>query len=212
MHKLAKLHYDYDALEPFIDGLTMEIHRTRHHQGYVDKLNAALDPYPDLMTHSVVDLLARLDALPEQLRTAVRNHGGGYENHNLFFAVIGPGERHRPHGLLADAIDSVFGSFEAFQREFTQAALGVFGSGWAWLTIDPNERLLIETTPNQDSPWMQRHIPILGVDVWEHAYYLKYKNRRADYLEAFWNVVQWDAVSKIMTSRDELPVGAGGRS
>jgi Fe-Mn family superoxide dismutase len=175
MHSLMKLTYAYDALEPHVDARTMEIHHTKHHQAYVDKLNAALEKHSDLQSLSVVDLISDLDHVPEVIRTAVRNNGGGHANHSLFFALIAPGGGDKPQGELADAIDATFGSFDAFQEKFTEAALGRFGSGWAWLSADENGKLIVESTPNQDSPLMSGRTPILGVDVWEHAYYLKYE-------------------------------------
>jgi Fe-Mn family superoxide dismutase len=203
MHKLMQLTYDYDALEPHIDAQTMEIHHTKHHQTYVDKLNQALEKHPEHQGRSIIDLLTDIDNIPDDIRTAVRNHGGGVANHNLFFTVIGPGEAGRPEGDLANAISSAFGGFDSFQNQFTEAALGQFGSGWGWLTIDADDRLRIETTANQGSPLMQGRTPLLGVDVWEHAYYLKYQNRRPEYVKAFWNVVRWEKVAAILASRSE---------
>ena len=197
MHTLTKLTYGYDKLEPFIDAQTMEIHHTKHHRKYVDKLNAALEKHPDLQSRSIVDLLSNIGSVPEDIRTAVRNHGGGYANHNLFFTVIGPPADSQPTGDLAAAIDSTFGTFDQFQRQLEEAALGVFGSGWAWLTVDHERKLRVTTTANQDSPLMEKQQPLLGVDVWEHAYYLKYQNRRAEYIDAWWNVVNWDNVQNV---------------
>ena len=196
MHTLLQLPYEYDGLEPHIDAQTMEIHHAKHHQGYVDKLNAALEGHSDLQAKSVVDLISDLDSVPEDIRTAVRNNGGGHANHSLFFTLIAPGGGDQPQGDFAQTLDDVFGGFDAFIEAFTESAPGWFGSGWAWLSLDRNGKLLVESTPNQDSPLMSGRTPILGLDVWEHAYYLNYQNRRADYVDAFWNVVNWDNVAK----------------
>lgn len=195
MHTLLKLTYAYDALEPHIDARTMEIHHTKHHQGYVDKLNKALEKYPDWQSRPVVELISDLDNIPEDIRTAVRNNGGGDANHRLFFTLITPGGATQPQDALAQAIDKTFGGFAEFQQKFTDAALSRFGSGWAWLSEDADGKLIVESTPNQDSPLMSGHKPILGLDVWEHAYYLNYQNRRAEYVKAFWNVINWDKVT-----------------
>lgn len=203
MHTLTKLTYPYEALEPYIDAQTMEIHHTKHHQTYVDKLNAALEKHPDLQSRSIVDLLSNVGNVPEDIRTAVRNHGGGYANHNLFFTVVGPEHGQKPSGRLAELIDAKFGGFDQFKDQFTQAALGVFGSGWAWLAIGADQQLRIDTTANQDSPLMTNLTPLLGIDVWEHAYYLKYQNRRPEYVEAWWNVVNWDHVAKILDTQSK---------
>lgn len=192
MHMLLKLTYEYDALEPHIDARTMEIHHTKHHQTYIDKLNAALEKHPGLQSKSVVDLISNMDDVPEDIRTAVRNNGGGHANHNLFFTIIGPDGGGRPQGALAEAMDTSFGGFDQFQDAFTQVALGRFGSGWAWLSLNEDGKLIVESTPNQDSPLMAGRTPIVGLDVWEHAYYLKYQNRRPDYVSAWWHVVNWD--------------------
>jgi len=197
IYTLPKLDYAYDALEPYIDETTMMIHHTKHHQGYVDKLNKALEKYPDLADHPLTDLLSNLSTLPEDIRTAVLNNGGGHANHSLFWKVIGPTplDMEGPVGELGKAIEAELGSFEAFKKEFTEAALGQFGSGWAWLSLSLG-KLKIESTPNQDSPIIEGNTPILGLDVWEHAYYLKYQNRRADYVEAFWKIINWSEVEK----------------
>ncbi len=195
-HTLPQLTYGYEALEPYIDSKTMEIHHTKHHQAYIDKLNAALESYPDAAGKTVENLLADLDALPEAVRTAVRNHGGGHANHSLFWQVIGPGQAGQPGGKLAEAINAAFGSFAAFKDAFSEAAAGRFGSGWAWLVKDKNGALTIESTANQDSPLMAGKTPLLGLDVWEHAYYLKYQNRRPEYISAFWSIVNWQEVEK----------------
>lgn len=195
-HTLPQLTYGYEALEPYIDSKTMEIHHTKHHQAYIDKLNAALESYPDAAGKTVENLLADLDALPEAVRTAVRNHGGGHANHSLFWQVIGPGQAGQPGGKLAEAINAAFGSFAAFKDAFSEAAAGRFGSGWAWLVKDKNDALTVESTANQDSPLMAGKTPLLGLDVWEHAYYLKYQNRRPEYISAFWSIVNWQEVEK----------------
>ena len=194
-HTLPSLEYAYDALEPHIDARTMEIHHTKHHQGYVNKLNTAIDGHSDLQGLSIEDLLARVDSIPESIRTAVRNNGGGHANHSLFWSVMSPNGGGAPSGALGDAIDSSFGSFDAFKSAFSGAAGTRFGSGWAWLTVDSNNSLHVFSTANQDSPLMTGQTPILGLDVWEHAYYLNYQNRRPDYVAAFFNVVNWDAVA-----------------
>jgi Fe-Mn family superoxide dismutase len=194
-HTLPKLAYDYNALEPHIDARTMEIHHTKHHQGYVNKLNAALEHHPDLEGRNVHDLLTGIHELPEAVRPAVRNHGGGHANHSLFWQVMSPKGGGQPDGDLRDAIESDFGDFGTFGTTLTDAALSRFGSGWAWLVV-ADGRLAVESTANQDSPLLQGHIPILGIDVWEHAYYLSYQNRRADYVTAWWNVIDWDEVSQ----------------
>jgi len=201
MHTLMKLTYDYDALEPHIDAKTMEIHHSKHHQTYVDKLNAAVSEHPEIEALSVVDLISDLDRVPEDVRTAVRNNGGGHANHSLFFTLITPDGSDGPQGELAKAMDDAFGGFDQFKDQFTQAALGRFGSGWAWLSQDQDGKLIVESTPNQDSPVMYGRTPILGLDVWEHAYYLKYQNRRPDYVSAWWNVVNWDAVTKTVEAQ-----------
>jgi Fe-Mn family superoxide dismutase len=198
---LPPLPYPYDALEPYIDKLTMEIHHTKHHAGYVNNLDKALESAPELANKSLEELLANNCAIvPEKIRTAVRNHGGGHINHSLFWEIMGPKAGGEPRGKLAEAINQTFGSFEKFKEQFTEAALGRFGSGWAWLVLTPDKKLEVYSTANQDSPLMEGKIPILGLDVWEHAYYLKYQYRRADYVQAWWNVVNWAAVEKRFTS------------
>jgi superoxide dismutase, Fe-Mn family len=189
-HQLPPLPYDFAALEPHIDAQTMQIHHGKHHQGYVNNLNAALEKHPELQGKTAEDLIRNLSAIPEGIRTAVRNNGGGHANHSMFWKLMGPKAGGAPTGPLANAINASFGSFDAFKEQFAKAGMGRFGSGWAWL-IDANGKLVIESTANQDSPIMEGKKPILGVDVWEHAYYLKYQNRRADYLSAWWNVVNW---------------------
>jgi Fe-Mn family superoxide dismutase len=194
--QLPDLPYASDALEPHIDARTMEIHHGKHHAGYTNKLNAALEDHPDLQGRSIEDLLRGIDGLPEDIRTAVRNNGGGYANHSLFWRTMGPDAGGDPDGDLAAAIDQTFGSLGAFKAKFASAATGQFGSGWAWLVLDGSGGLDVYSTANQDSPLMKGHTPILGLDVWEHAYYLNYQNRRPDYVEAFWNVVNWAAVTQ----------------
>jgi Fe-Mn family superoxide dismutase len=194
-HQLPALPYAFNALEPHIDAQTMEIHHDRHHATYVNNLNAALEGHADLQAKSIEELIGNLDAVPEAIRTAVRNNGGGHANHTLFWEILSPNGGGAPTGALADAINSTFGSFDNFKAEFTKAATTRFGSGWAWLIVDGG-KLAITSTPNQDSPLMEGKTPILGLDVWEHAYYLKYQNKRPDYIAAFWNVVNWDEVNK----------------
>ena len=194
-HELPKLPYDFAALEPHIDAQTMEIHHGKHHQGYVTKLNAALESHAGLQSKSVEELIGNLGSLPEDIRGAVRNNGGGHANHSLFWQVMSPHGGGAPGGALAGAIDAAFGGFDTFKDAFGAAAGGRFGSGWAWL-IDDGGTLSITSTPNQDSPLMDGQTPILGLDVWEHAYYLKYQNRRPDYVAAWWNVVNWDEVAR----------------
>jgi Fe-Mn family superoxide dismutase len=192
-HKLPELPYAYNALEPYIDAQTMEIHYTKHHQAYVDKLNAALEGHADLQSKSVEDLLRDLNAVPENIRTAVRNHGGGHFNHSFFWPMLRKETSYG--GAVADAINSTFGGFDKFKEKFSNAAALLFGSGWAWMVWSNNE-LQIATTPNQDNPISQGKTPILGIDVWEHAYYLKYQNRRPEYISAFFNVINWDKVNE----------------
>jgi len=195
MFNLPNLPYAYDALEPHIDTKTMEIHHSKHHQAYVDKLNDALKGHPDLLELSVEDLLVQLDRIPEEIRTAVRNNGGGHANHSLFWTLMSPDGGGEPEGELATLITTNFGSLHDFKAKFKEAALGRFGSGWAWV-VKHGDKLKISSSPNQDSPMMEGQTPILGLDVWEHAYYLKYQNRRPDYVDAFWNVVNWSEVEK----------------
>ncbi len=194
-HELPALPYAFDALEPHIDTKTMEIHHGRHHAAYVNNLNAALEKHPELFEKSLEDLLTSLDSLPEDIRGAVRNNGGGHANHTLFWEIMSKNGGGAPTGELADEINTSFGSFDQFKEEFAKAAMTRFGSGWAWLIVDGG-KLSITSTPNQDTPVMEGKTPILGLDVWEHAYYLNYQNKRPDYIAAFWNVVNWDEVSK----------------
>jgi len=192
---LPALPYANDALEPHIDARTMEIHHTKHHQAYVNNLNAAVEKAPELASKSLDDLMRGINSVPEAVRTAVRNNGGGHWNHSLFWQLMGPGKGGEPTGKLADAIKSAFGDFNKFKEQFAAAGVGRFGSGWAWLVNDGG-KLSITSTPNQDNPLMEGKTAILGLDVWEHAYYLKYQNRRPDYITAWWNVVNWNAVAE----------------
>ena len=195
-HTLPALPYAYDALEPHIDAKTMEIHHSRHHQTYVTNLNAALADLPELAALPLEALLARIDSLPAQVQGSVRNHGGGHANHSLFWQVMSPQGGGEPDGELAAAIERDLGGLEAFRQAFTQAALSRFGSGWAWLVVDGSGKLQVVSSANQDSPLMEGLTPILGLDVWEHAYYLKYQNKRPDYIAAFYNVIDWDEVAR----------------
>jgi Fe-Mn family superoxide dismutase len=194
--ELPALGYAHDALEPHIDARTMEIHHGKHHAGYTNNLNKALESHASLHGHSAEDLLRSIDELPAGIRTAVRNNGGGYVNHALFWDIMTPGGAGAPSGSLAKAIEAAFGDLDAFKSKLQGAAGGQFGSGWGWLCVDGGGALVAYATANQDSPFMQGHTPILGVDVWEHAYYLNYQNRRPDYLTAWWNVVNWDKVAQ----------------
>jgi Fe-Mn family superoxide dismutase len=193
---LPALPYAYDALEPHIDARTMEIHHSKHHQAYVNNLNAALEKAPQLEGKSLDDLMRGINSVPETVRTAVRNNGGGHWNHSMFWELMGAQKGGEPKGRIGDAIKSSFGDFAKFKEQFTAAATGRFGSGWAWLIDEGNGKLSITSTPNQDNPLMDGKKAILGLDVWEHAYYLKYQNKRPDYVAAWWNVVNWDAVAK----------------
>ena len=194
--ELPDLGYARDALEPHIDARTMEIHHGRHHAAYTANLNAALEGHPELHGRSAEELVSNLAALPDGIRTAVRNNGGGYVNHNLFWQLMAPGGSGAPDGALAAAIDAAFGGFDEFRARFAAAAIGRFGSGWAWLATDGGGALEVVSTANQDTPVMDGRTPLLGVDVWEHAYYLKYQNRRPDYVSAFWHVVNWTVVAE----------------
>ena len=195
--ELAPLPYPSNALEPHIDQQTMEIHHDKHHAAYVNNLNKALEGHPELQSKSLEELLTGLAGLPEAIRTAVRNNGGGHANHSLFWQLLSPNGGGEPAGAVADAINKSFGSFDAFKAQFATAGMGRFGSGWAWLVANPDGSVAIVSTPNQDTPVMDGGKPVFGVDVWEHAYYLKYQNRRADYLAAVWNVVNWDEVNRL---------------
>ena len=198
-YTLPELPYAYDALEPYIDGETMHLHHDKHHNTYVTNLNAAIEKYPELGEKSVEDLISDMNAIPEDIRTAVRNNGGGHANHTFFWEIMAPNAGGQPTGAIKEAIDETFGSFDEMKAAFKTAATGRFGSGWAWLVVN-NGKLEITSTPNQDSPLMDGQTPVLGLDVWEHAYYLKYKNVRPDYIEAFWNVVNWDKVNELFAA------------
>jgi superoxide dismutase, Fe-Mn family len=195
-YTLPPLAYAYNALEPHIDARTMEIHHTKHHQAYINNLNNAIKAHADLEGKSVEELIANMDAIPEDIRSVVRNNGGGHANHTFFWTIIGPNAGGQPQVHVAAAINQAFGSFDVFKEKFAQAAMTRFGSGWAWLTVTRGAQVEIFSTPNQDSPLMEGKNPILGIDIWEHAYYLQYQNRRPDYIAAFWNVVNWQEVEK----------------
>lgn len=198
-YTLPELPYAYDALEPYIDVETMHLHHDKHHNTYVTNLNAAIEKHPELGEKSVEELIADMDAIPEDIKTAVRNNGGGHANHTFFWEIMAPNAGGEPTGAIKEAIDATFGSFADMKEAFKTAATGRFGSGWAWLVVN-NGKLEITSTPNQDSPLMDGQTPVLGLDVWEHAYYLKYKNVRPDYIAAFWNVVNWDKVNEHFAS------------
>ena len=201
-YNLPQLAYAYNALEPHIDSRTMEVHHSKHHQTYVNNTNNLLKDYPALAALDINDLVADLNQVPEAIRLGVRNHGGGHANHSFFWTILGPGKGGSPKGKLAEAIAATFGSFDKFKEDFGKAAATRFGSGWAWLVLTPEKKLVVGSTPNQDSPVMGKAVagfagtPIITLDVWEHAYYLQYQNRRPDYIAAFWNVVDWDAAEK----------------
>ncbi len=195
---LPNLPYAPDALEPSIDKMTMEIHHGRHHKAYVDNLNKATADQPNLQSLPVEQLLRQINTVPQNIRQAVINNGGGHANHSMFWVIMGPGAGGKPSGPLADAIKATFGDFAAFQTKLKEAASGRFGSGWGWL-VYADGKLQVVSTPNQDSPYMNNQVPVLGIDVWEHAYYLKYQNKRADYIDAWWNVVNWNAVAERFT-------------
>ncbi len=202
-YELPALPYAYDALEPFIDAQTMEIHHTKHHQTYVTKLNEALATHPELADKPLEWLLSNLNEVPEDIRGAVRNHGGGHWNHSMFWEVMGPNSGTRtPGSELATAIDTSFGNFQSFQEAFNKAATTQFGSGWAWLVKDASGKLSVVSTANQDNPLSQGLVPIMGLDVWEHAYYLKYQNKRPDYITAWWNVINWEKVGQNFETRN----------
>ena len=194
-YTLPDLPYAYDALEPYIDEETMHLHHDKHHNTYVTNLNAAIEKYPELGEKTIEELLSDMDAIPTDIKTAVRNNGGGHANHSFFWEIMAPNAGGEPTGAIKEAINEAFGDFSSFKEEFKKAAAGRFGSGWAWLVME-NGKLAITSTANQDSPLMEGKTPILGLDVWEHAYYLKYKNVRPDYIAAFWNVINWDEVNK----------------
>lgn len=194
-YTLPDLPYAYDALEPYIDEETMHLHHDKHHNTYVTNLNSAIEKYPELGEKTIEELLSDMDAIPTDIKTAVRNNGGGHANHSFFWEIMAPNAGGEPTGEIKEAINEAFGDFSSFKEEFKKAAAGRFGSGWAWLVME-NGKLAITSTANQDSPLMEEKTPILGLDVWEHAYYLKYKNVRPDYIAAFWNVINWDEVNK----------------
>lgn len=199
-YALPPLPYAYEALEPYIDRQTMELHHTKHHQTYINNLNAALEKHPTLQEKTLDALLMDIPALPADIQTAVRNNGGGHLNHTLFWQWMKPNKTNTmpmPHGRIADAIKQTFGDFTKFQEQFNAAAKTVFGSGWAWLVVDKDGKLIITATPNQDAPIMKKQHPVLGLDVWEHAYYLKYQNKRPDYISAWWHVVNWDRAEEM---------------
>ena len=198
---LPDLPYAFDALEPHIDAKTMEIHHDKHHGTYVTRLNAALEKAPGFQNKPIEEILQSLDKIPKEVQSAVRNHGGGHYNHTLFWKMLAPRAGGKPSGDLAKAIDKKFGSFDVFKEQFTVAATNLFGSGWAWLVVDSSGELSVITTPNQDNPISQGLKPIFGIDVWEHAYYLKYQNRRPDYINAFWNVVSWGNIEENWKNR-----------
>ena len=206
--ELPELPYEYSALEPHIDARTMEIHFTKHHAGYVKKLNTALEGCEKFASWSLGDILSDISVLPEEIRQAVRNSGGGHLNHSLFWQIMGPKRGGQPTGSIGEAIGSTFGEFGRFQEEFTKAALSRFGSGWTWLCMGEQDRLEVTTTANQDSPLMYGLKPILGLDVWEHAYYLKYQNRRDEYIKAWWNVVNWEKVGELYEMHRKLITAA----
>jgi Fe-Mn family superoxide dismutase len=195
MFTLPKLNFEYSDLEPTIDAQTMEIHHTKHHQGYINKLNAALEEHPELLKKEINEILLNFKNLPDEIKKAVRNNGGGHSNHSLFWSILSP-QKTEPSGALLQAINDTFGSFETFKNQFEEATAAQFGSGWGWLVKTENNDLKIVTTPNQDSPLMDNQTPIFGVDVWEHAYYLHYQNRRPDYLSSIWEIINWDQVAE----------------
>ena len=197
---LPPLPYGFDALEPHIDAKTMEIHHDKHHAAYVNNTNAALEKHPEWGTRSVEDLLWSINEVPEDIRTAIRNNAGGHSNHSIFWTIMGPGGGGSPSGRIADALKTTFGTYDAFKEQLSKTGVGQFGSGWAWLIADKNGKLSIKGYPNQDSPLMEGQTPIMGVDVWEHAYYLKYQNRRADYITAWFNALNWDAIQDRFSS------------
>ena len=196
MFTLPDLPYDFNALEPYIDARTMEIHHGKHHQAYIDNLNKALEKAPALQGKSLEEIVSNLDSAPEEVRTAIRNHGGGHLNHSLFWKVMSGNGGGQPSGALLGGINSSFGSFDEFKKQFSQAAITRFGSGWGWLSVDTGGGLVVHSTPNQDTPFMRGFKPILGIDVWEHAYYLLYQNRRPEYVENFWNVINWEQAER----------------
>jgi superoxide dismutase, Fe-Mn family len=203
-HEVPALPYAYNALEPYIDEQTMHLHHDKHHAAYVSKLNAAIEKHPELGSKSPEDLLRNLNAVPEDVRTAVRNNGGGHVNHTMFWQIMGPKKGGNPTGAIGDAITKTFGSFDAFKEKFETAGANQFGSGWVWLVRTKSGEIKVTSTPNQDNPMSNGEFPIMGNDVWEHAYYLKYQNRRPDYLKAWWNVVNWDEINKRLSQADSF--------
>ncbi len=208
-YAIPPLEYPYGALEPYIDAKTMEIHHTKHHQAYVDKLNAALEKHPELETRTLEDLLADSERIPEDIRQAVMNNGGGHLNHTFFWKMMSSAPKKEPEGKLRTAIEHAFGTVAEFGKKFRDEAAGRFGSGWAWLSIDTQDTLHLHTTANQDSPLSQGKTPIMGIDVWEHAYYLRYQNRRAEYIEAWWNVFDWSAAETNYEKYEMMKVNTG---
>lgn len=194
--QMIPLPYAYDALEPYIDAQTVELHYSKHHQAYLNNLNGALEKHPELGNLTIGQLLSDLNRVPEDVRTVVRNNGGGYYNHNIYWAIMGPNKGGEPTGRLGEAIQSTFGSFASFKEQLEKAGMGRFGSGWAWLSLKQDGSLVVHSTPNQDTPLAEGMFPIIGVDVWEHAYYLKYQNRRAEYLSNWWNLVNWEEAER----------------
>ncbi len=199
-YELPKLNYPYTALEPYIDAQTMEIHYSKHHATYVTNLNKALEGYPELQDKQIEELLTHLNDLPETIKTQVKNNGGGHYNHSLFWEWLAPNAGEAPTGAVAQAITSSFGNFEKFKEDFAKAAMARFGSGWAWLIVDANKKLSVMSTPNQENPLMEGKTAILGLDVWEHAYYLKYQNKRLDYITNWWNAVNWKKVNELFAT------------
>ena len=193
-YSLPQLPYSYDALEPYIDQMTMEIHHTKHHQAYINNLNSALEKYSEFHNLELEEILKNLNQLPEEIETAVKNNGGGHYNHSLFWEIMKPNGGGEPKGKLADTIENTFDSFENFKNFFSEVALKHFGSGWAWLVLTPERKLKVYSLPNQDNPLINNDLPIMGLDIWEHAYYLKYQNRRNEYIQAWWNIVNWDKI------------------
>jgi Fe-Mn family superoxide dismutase len=203
-HEVPALPYAYNALEPFIDEQTMHLHHDKHHAAYVTKLNGAIEKHPELSGKSAEELICNINSLPEDVRGVVRNNGGGHVNHTMFWQIMGPGKGGAPTGAIADAINKTFGSFDAFKEKFEAAGVNQFGSGWAWLVRTKAGAFEVKSTPNQDNPMMNGEFPVFGNDVWEHAYYLKYQNRRPDYLKAWWNVINWDEINKRLAQADSF--------
>lgn len=195
-YSLPSLNYDYSALEPYIDAKTMEIHYSKHHQAYIDKLNTALEKHPELAATPLEELIINIETVPDDIRVAVRNHGGGHLNHSLWWSILKVNPSGQPSGQIAEGLTTEMGGFEQFKEKFAEAAVGQFGSGWAWLSLTPEKKLIVHSLPNQDSPLLLGYTPLLGLDVWEHAYYLTYQNKRADYISAFWKIINWEEVEK----------------